>query len=101
MSYLSYFSHGAIIKSYTILMLSSKPKLAQLMAKISISIEINSLEDVVQTIEKWYTSGSPVTTISVLESFENQLTITDIDETDTSDKLIKEFFEVAQQKKSN
>ena len=101
MSYLNHFSHAAIVKSYTKLLLISEPKLAQLMAKISLSPEINTLEGVVQAIEKWYTSGFPVTTISVLENLENQLTITDIDEADTSDKLIKEFFEAIKQNKPN
>jgi hypothetical protein len=99
MSYLNLFSHAAIVKSYTKLMLISEPKLAQLMAKISLSPEINTLEGVVQAIEKWYTSGFPTTTISVLENLENELTVADIDEDDTSDKLIKEFFGAVQRNK--
>lgn len=103
MSYLNHFSHATIVKSYTKLMLVSEPKLAQPMAKISVSHEINTLEieSIVQAIEKWYTSGFPATTISLLENLENQLTITDIDEADTSDKLIKEFFEAVKQNKPN
>lgn len=92
MSYLSLFSHVKIVKSYTKLMLVSRPKLAQLMATISLSREINTLEGLAQVIEEWYTS--PATTICLLENLEDQLNSIDIDETDTSDKLIKEFFDV-------
>lgn len=99
MSYLSLFSHAKIVKSYTKLMLVSEPKIAQVMAKISLNHEINTLEGVAQVIDKWYTSGFPVNTISLLEKLENQLTIIDIDKTDTSDKLIKEFFEAINQNK--
>jgi hypothetical protein len=81
-------------------MLISEPKLAQLMAKISLSSEANTLESVTQAIEEWYTSGFPITTISVLENLENQLTITDTDETDNPETLIKEFLEAIKQNKS-
>jgi hypothetical protein len=82
-------------------MLISEPKLAQLMAKISLNPEISTLEGIVQAIEKWYTSGFPVTTISILENLENQLTVIEIDEIDTSDKLIREFFGAVKQNKPN
>lgn len=80
-------------------MLVSEPKLAQLMAKISLSHETNTLESVVQAINRWYISSFPITTISLLENLENELTIVDVDKTDTSDKLIKEFFEAVNQNK--
>jgi hypothetical protein len=95
MSYIDNCTDGQVVKAYTRLMMVSDPGLGILMAQVPIP-EANDLDAIAAAIRAWCFEGvkpleASIYPATVEENVENELTITDVMDTDTVEGLVAAF----------
>lgn len=91
-------SNSQLVKAYTKLMMTSEPEISMMMALVPIGNCTTDLTTIATAIRDWCLQGvKPLeesifpTSASVEECVENQLTITDVGDSDTCETLVTAF----------